>query len=178
MTFTKAVPDFLRQMQQAGTVATESGGASKGRRPERDDFGEEGDGEEHSDSDRDGEEPIVVDEREALTSEELRRLEKKERKAAARGGSLHFKGDGNSAEERFRETSAQAEAAAAAAAAAAADDDAGAGGPITFKAKAGGVASMGKRKKPRLSAGGALPAAKAVRNSKLLSFAADEEDGD
>lgn len=126
--------------------------------------------------DRDDEAPQVVDAELALTSKERRKLEAKPRSAAA-GGSLSFKGDDNSAAGRFRESAyvavvAAEESGGGASSSAAAEGEPGAAPPSRVVFKAAPIGSKPKKRKP--GAGG-VPAARAVKNAKLLSF--DEEDG-
>ena len=184
LNFTKAVPNFMAMMAGGSDSAAADVGGIEGavRRHEakqqsRDAYGD-GDREEGED-----EAPVVVDEAEALTAKERRKLEAKPASHRT-GGSLRFKDESSAAakftdsahsrvladEERCAQDGEMARAAEAADEAAAA----AAGKAHLFKAGAQQPKLMGSGK--RKVGAAKTPKAKAVKNAKLLSFAEDEEE--
>jgi hypothetical protein len=170
LTFTKQMPKFLQSMREQDDDGI--AGALKRHREKHGDDNEPADR-----SDEEDERPVVVDEEEGLTAKQRRRLDAHE----SRGGSLRFK---DSAKDKFQESAAQRVAAAEEAAAlqqqaeaeaeAEAADAAAAAGGHVFHAKA---SSKAEAKQPKRKLPGSV-GAKAVRNEKMLSFSAeDEEDG-
>jgi len=157
---TKPVPNFLKQFHQP-----EEGGIEEALRKHQ----ERGDPEDRPEEEDDG--PLVVEALEALPSKQRARAMGKN------GGSLSFKGD-NSAAARFVDSAFKRVAEhdlPAAEAPKEAEDEAGegvTGSHVFAAARSRSKAEKKRRAPPRDS----LPAAKAVKNPGLLSFAADDED--
>ena len=171
MTFTKATPNFLAKM--ANAVADDAGGIEGAlrRRAERAENSDREDGEDEA--------PIVVDAAEALTSKERRKLEAAP--GSSKGGSLRFKGEDKSAASKFKESAhdhVMERARAEEEAARQREAEEAAGGRVVFSA--GGASkrdSAGSSKKKRSLTNAATmgaPKAKAVKNTKLLSFDQDD----
>ena len=166
--FTRQIPNFLHSMMQQPDDGIE--GALKRHREKQ------GDEEPEDRSEEEEERPVVVDESEALTAKQRRR----EETHASRGGSLQFKGSGTSTKDRFQETAAQRVADAEeslareqqAEAERVASEARSAIGGHTFSSKTD--AHRGKRKEKRKVPG---VGAKGVRNEKMLSFSAEDEEG-
>ena len=170
MTFTRAVPNFLSQMQRSGEQVDVGGieGALA-----RDAAKKRARADENDREDGDDEAPVVVDATEALSSKERKKLEQKN----GGSGSLKFKGDDTSAAAKFQE-SAHArvleEAARKAAVEAEEEEAKASGGKVVFRAKPKGA---GKRKAGADGSGSQKVGAKTLKNTKLLSFNdGDEED--
>ena len=165
--FTRAVPDFLSQMGRGGTVPDVGGIAGALQREERKaelshPRGEaEGDAEEAED-----EAPLVVDALDALPLEARKKLEAK----SSGSGTLRFKGDPTSAAAKFRDAAADRVAAEEERRAAMAQEaETASGGKIVFKP---GVDREKKKKRKHDGTVGAKP----LKNTKLLSFAAEDDE--
>lgn len=175
MTFVRAVPNFLSQMAaSSGGDAPDVGGIEGALKRHEQRRG--GDDEREDREDNDDEAPIVVDSSEAMTSKERKKLDKM-------SGSLTFKGDDRSAAAKFKESAHArfmeeerkrklAEAAASDEAEAAA---AAASGKVVFRPGAAAEKKAGKRKHAGAE-GSSKVGAKALKNTKLLSFAEDEDE--
>ena len=171
------MPNFLAQMTGKSEHAPQSDGIEGALQRHA---GIEDREEREDDED---EAPLVVDEAEALTAKERRKFEAKPGSSRS-GGSLKFKDDDDSAAAKFTESAhdrvmaeerRRAEAEREAAAEAEGEAEAAAAGKkVLFKA--GGVSQQLKSgsKRSKLDASSGAPRAKAVKNTKLLSF--DEVD--
>jgi hypothetical protein len=171
MSFSRgAMPNFMAKMSQGNGALPDVGGIEGALERRR----REGRELEPEDREDDAEEaPQVVDALDALTGKERRQLET----APLAGGSLRFKGDSDSAAARFQESAHKSiqEAAEAARRMAEAEAEAEAvPGKMVFNANAG-ERSKKKHKKGADTRPGA-PSAKRLDNSKLLSFAEEDEE--
>lgn len=176
LNFTKQMPNFLAAMANGGGAAPDVGGIEGALA--RDEARRREPSEDRSDGE--DEAPTVVDEADALTAKERKKLESKPSGSRV-GGSLRFK-DEASAAAKFAESAyshvaaeeqRRAEAAAHAAQAAAEEAEASAGGHV-FKAGAAQQSKLKGGGKRKADAASGVPKVKAVKNAKLLSF--DEED--
>ena len=178
MQFTRAVPNFLGMMAGPSGQAPDVGGIEGALQRER----ERGAKEPEDREDNDEEAPVVVDAAEALTEKERRKLGKM-------SGSLSFKGDDTAPAAKFRESAhsrvaeAEEQRRQKAAEQAAADEAAAAeSGKVVFRPGAAAAERKaaepkpGKAGKRKLGGGadGSKVGAKALKNTKLLSFAEDE----
>ena len=178
MSFNKAMPNFMAVMAGGSGAAPDLGGieGAMQRHAQRE-------REERPDrEDNEDEAPLVVDEVDALTSKERQKLEGGGKKHS--GGSLKFK-DETSAAAKFSESAhdfvAEAEERRRAEQAEAEAEAEAAGGKIVFKssAKAASSSSSSSSKRKLGAEAGELkkaPKAKAVKNAKLLSFDAEEDE--
>lgn len=149
MTYTRQMPNFLQKMMQQDTTGIDGAIRRADAQPEKEER-----------EDREDERPVVVDESEARLGKERR------------GGTLRFKGESSTAA-KFKESAyervLQAERDAAAITESGPSDVGSSSQKIIFSSGA----AQKKRKHDSAGKTG-RPAAKAVKNTKLLSF--EEED--